>query len=101
LLVLPRGDEALGVRGDGDATSETREEGYFIREDQIRNALASHNLPEVPIFFYDAMRDKPQSLWQALNQQVAAIRRGYEERAYRLVAASAALINNTEAARSQ
>ena len=74
LLVLPRGDEALGVRGDGDETSETREDGYFIREDQIKQALASHNLPEVPILFYDAMRDKPQGLWQALNKQVAAIR---------------------------
>jgi transcriptional regulator with XRE-family HTH domain len=101
LLVLPRSDEALGVRGDGDATSETREEGYFIREDQIQHALAAHNVREVPTFFYDAMRDKPQTMWKSLNQQVAAIRRGYEERARRLVAASAALIDNADAARSQ
>jgi transcriptional regulator with XRE-family HTH domain/uncharacterized membrane-anchored protein YjiN (DUF445 family) len=101
LLVLPRGDEALGVRGDGDAVSETREEGYFIREDQIVQALATHNLPEVPVFFYDAMRDNPQGLWQALNEQVAAMRRGYEQRARRLIAASTALIENADAARSQ
>jgi transcriptional regulator with XRE-family HTH domain len=101
LLVLPRGDEAIGVRGDGGETSESREDGYFIREDQIQRALAAHNLPEVPIIFYDAMRDSPQSVWLAVNDQVAAIRRGYEARARRLLAASASLMENADAARSQ
>jgi transcriptional regulator with XRE-family HTH domain len=101
LLVLPRGDEALGVRGDSEVISETRDEGYFVREDQIRHALATHNVPEVPVVFYDAMRDNPQPLWQRLNDQVSEIRRNHAERASRLVAASSALIENADAARSQ
>lgn len=101
LLVLPRGDEAIGVRGDGSETSETREEGYFFREQQIRQALATHGLPDVPVLFFDAMRDNPQQFWLELNRHVAAIRRNYQERARRLVGAATALISNVDAARSQ
>jgi len=101
LLVLPRGDEAIGVRGDGSETSETREEGYFFREEQIRQALATHGLPEIPVLFFDAMRDNPQQLWLEMNKHVAAIRHNYEERARRLVDAATALISNVDAARSQ
>jgi len=101
LLVLPRNDEAIGVRGDGDAASETREEGYFTRADQIGQALATHGIPDVPTFFYDAMRDDPHILWTSLSQQVAVIRSGYVSRARRLAAAAAALMDNADAARSQ
>jgi len=101
LLVLPRNDEAIGVRGDGDAVSETREDGCFIRADQIGQALAAHGVPEVPTLFYDAMRDDPRDLWTSLSQQVAVIRSGYEIRARRLTAAAVALMENADAARSQ
>jgi len=66
LLVLPRGDEAIGVRGDSDVTSETREEGYFFREEQLQQALAAHAVPNVPVLYFDAMRDNPQKLWSDL-----------------------------------
>lgn len=101
LLVLPRNDEPIGVRGDGDAASETREEGCFTRADQIGQALAAHGVPDVPTFFYDAMRDDPRGLWTSLSQQVAVIRSGYDTRARRLTAAAAALMENADAARSQ
>lgn len=99
LLVLPRGDEAVGVRGDGELSSD-RDDGYFIREDHILKALHNDGLPEFPILFFDAMRDNPLDLWNEFNRLLAGIRGGYAERARRLNEAAATLIDNADAARS-
>lgn len=101
LLVLPRDGEARNVRDDAGETPETIEDGYAIRDYQIRQALAADGLPEVPVFFFDAARDDPKAVWSALGAQLQALREGYRDRARRLAGAAVDLIANADVARSQ
>jgi transcriptional regulator with XRE-family HTH domain len=101
LLVLPRDGEARNVRDDAGEMPETVEDGYAIRDYQIRQALATDGLPEIPVFFFDAARDDPKAVWSALGAQLQVLRQGYRDRARRLASAVVDLIANADAARSQ
>lgn len=100
ILALSRGDEALAVRGDDGQNPDTAEEGYLIREEQAYGALSREGLPEVPLFFYDAIRDSSQTVWRELNDRIGAMRERYRERARQLSSAADALIADADAAAS-
>ena len=100
ILVLPWGDEALGVHGDDGFTPETVEDGYLIREEQALGALIREGLPEVPIFFYNARQESAQSIWRDLNGRLEAMRGRYHERARQLASSAQALINDADSAAS-
>ncbi len=100
VLALARGDEALGVHGDGGMTPETVEDGYLMREEQAREALARESLPDVPIFFYNALHESSQTIWNQLNSRLAAMRDRHRERAHQLSVAADALISDADAAAS-
>ncbi|WP_157999225.1 helix-turn-helix domain-containing protein [Mesorhizobium amorphae] len=100
IVVLPWLDEALGVRGDDGATPTTIEDGYLIREDQALDALSREGLPEVPIYFYNALKENPAVIWKNLNDQIGKLRGRYHDRAQQLAAGADALVNDAHAAAS-
>ena len=101
LLVLPRDGEAKNVADDRGATPETVDDGYLIREDQVRQAFAKENLKDIPILFFDISRDSPQTIWENLNERIATLREVHCGRAERLVGAAAQVVATPDAARSQ
>ena len=100
IVVLPWRDEALGVRGDDGATPESIEDGYLLREEQALEALSREGLPDVPIYFYNALEEDPKGVWQSLNDQIRSLRGRYHDRARQLAAASTALVDDAHAAAS-
>ncbi|MER8608131.1 helix-turn-helix transcriptional regulator [Mesorhizobium sp. M1233] len=100
IVILPWLDEAMSVRGDDGATPLTIEDGYMIREDQARDALAREGLPEVPIYFYNALQESPAGIWKNLNDQIGRLRGRYHHRAHQLSAGASALVNDAHAAAS-
>lgn len=100
IVVLPWLDEALAIRGDDGATPTTIEDGYMIREDQAQDALQREGLPEVPIYFYNALQENPSSIWKSLNDQIGRLRGRYHQRAKQLAAGAEALVNDAHAAAS-
>lgn len=100
VMVLPWLDEALGVQGDDGATPETVEDGYMIREEQALEALGREGLPEVPIYFFNALQEDPKAVWESLNNQITSVRGHYKDRAGRLASATQALLEDAHAAAS-
>ena len=100
ILGLPRGDEALGVQGDGGIAPDSIEDGYLIRQEQAREALAREGLPDVPLLFYNALQERAEPIWNDLNDRLQAMRERYRERARQLASGAEALINDADAAAS-
>lgn len=100
IVILPWLDEAMSVRGDDGATPLTIEDGCMIREDQAREALNREGLPEVPIFFYNALQESPSGIWKNLNDQIGRLRGRYHHRAQQLSAGARALVSDAHAVAS-
>jgi hypothetical protein len=80
VLVLPRGDEALAVNGNGNETAITVEDGYLVGEEQARDEIHKAGAVSVPIYFYNALLERPESVWQLLKEQVSQLRSHHERR---------------------
>jgi hypothetical protein len=80
VLGLPRGDEALAVNGDGNETAITVEDGYLMREEQARDEIHKAGAVGVPICFYNALLERPESVWQLFKEQVSQLRSHHERR---------------------
>jgi transcriptional regulator with XRE-family HTH domain len=101
LLVLPRDGEAKNVVDDSGSTPETVDDGYLIREDQIRQAFAKEDLKDIPVMFFDVSRDSAQDIWEKLSQRIGSLRDIHHGRTDRLVEAASRLMANADVARSQ
>ncbi len=80
IMVLPRSDEAISVNTFDGAPIEDEEEGYQIREDDIRSDLMKYDLRELKICFYNEKKDDSDGIKNFIIQRVVAIRKNHERR---------------------
>lgn len=74
VLVLARPGEALEAKDEDGSHAETADDGYEIKGDQIRNALARVKLSECPTHFFNAREDDPGLLREFLRSRVTQTR---------------------------
>lgn len=95
VLVLPRGDEALQLPGL-DEPLRSRAEGYAVRKRDVVQTFVKAKLPPTPIYFFDAHKDDPKKIWEALRGQVGAMRLAYADRISAAAGGVSNLIRNVD-----
>ncbi len=74
VLALPRRGEALAVKDDAGFSAETVDEGYQLKEDQVKLRLEALKIPTMSIEFYNALEDEPIRLRDFLLRLVNDLR---------------------------
>jgi len=81
LLVLPRPNEALAMKDDATSTPvETKDEGYELKEEQVRLALEPLGLQNLSIGFYNANEDPAVHAQEFLVKQLNCARDSFRQR---------------------
>jgi len=81
LLVLAHGAEVLDTQDDVGNRAETPEEGYRLKEDQVKWVLSTIKGAEnIPVLFFDVLNDEHQAITDALANQVQRMRQHYLQR---------------------
>ncbi len=101
LLVLPRPDEARVVKDDTGEMVESDEEGYDLKRDQAEATLQRIGVGELPITFFNATSDAPETLRNCLVERINDIRSGYSCRIQSVCDAIDRLIENHEVEAAQ
>lgn len=101
LLVLPKNDEALKVINDIGETPTTDNEGYSIREYQIKQTFETEELPSIPVEFYNAERDKPQNVWKSLTSMIENVRLRKIGKIKQSIDAVNSLVTNSDVAKDR
>lgn len=101
LLVLPRANEARAVKDESGIRSETTEEGYELKAEQVAMALDPIGLKNLPVEFYNAFEDEPARLGEFLTQRLHDVRQDFRRRIGEIVANAKSLLANHEKAQTQ
>ena len=80
LLVLPRPNDALAVKDEGGARAETVGDGYELKSESAAMALASLDLSDLRIGFFNAFGDDPVRLRSLILDSLHVIRDGFRVR---------------------
>jgi hypothetical protein len=100
VLVLPRPSEAMQMKDSGIPV-RTAEEGYDVKVDEIRLKLHSLGLADLPVTFFNAAEDDPETLRRFLKARIAAVRDRHREALREIVAGANALLINYEKEQAQ
>ena len=74
VLVLARPNEALAVKDETGSQAETTDDGYELKDEEVRKALTTYRLSEGPTFFFNSLEDKPEGLRTFLHERVTQTR---------------------------
>ncbi len=98
ILALPRPGEALGVKDDTGEPPVDDEEGYLLKRDQILRQLGSGDtaFAKVPVFFFNAHDDAPDSVRADLHGQIRTLREHFEKQLQDECAAVEEVLHNHE-----
>jgi hypothetical protein len=94
LFVLPRTDEALA--GDAGEMVESVEEGYLLKETQIRDRLQEFGASEIPINFFNAESDDSQAILLDFAHHIDNLRNTHVKRLNSQISAMNELMENTD-----
>jgi transcriptional regulator with XRE-family HTH domain len=79
VLVLPRPTEALAVKDDeAGLQAESTEDGYELKGEQMRTALTTYRLSDIPAFFFNSLEDEPEGLRVFLGERVTHTREQFQ-----------------------
>ena len=102
LLVLPRPDEARAVKDDETGEMvESDEDGYELKRDQAEARLRRIDVGKMPITFFNATSDAPETLRDSLVDRINDVRSGYSRRIQSACDAIDRLIENHEVEAAQ
>lgn len=96
VLGLPRYDEALAVKDDEGFQSETIQEGYGLKYEQAETVLQQIGFPDLPIGFFNSLRDNPENLRTLLLELVEGLRSQQQEDLKEIIEDARSLIANFE-----
>lgn len=96
IVILPRASEALAVKDEGGFSVESAQEGYELKEEQVRNALEPLRLGELPVLFFNAFEDAPYTLRTFIADRVASTREGFRQGLQVALGNALSLIENAE-----
>jgi transcriptional regulator with XRE-family HTH domain len=74
ILMLAKGTEAEEVLDDSGTRAGATDDGYLIKETQIRQVLKNEGFGEIPIVFFNAYEEEPERLWDAFDKQLRIVR---------------------------
>jgi transcriptional regulator with XRE-family HTH domain len=100
VLVLARPGEAMQMKDSGFRVS-TAEEGYDVKADEVRLKLHTLGLADLPLAFFNAAEDDPDTLRSFLKARTAAVRDRHREGLREIVAGANALLANYEKEQAQ
>jgi transcriptional regulator with XRE-family HTH domain len=95
VVVLPRTGEAMQMKDSGIPVRKA-EEGYDVKADEIRLKLHSVGLSNLPVTFFNAAEDDPETLRNFLKGRIAAVRDHHRAALREIVAGANALLANYE-----
>ncbi len=96
VLVLPRPNEALAMKDETGLQAETTEEGYELKDEQMRKALTTYQLSESPTFFFNSLEDPPEGLRAFLRERVSRSRGQFQRQLADVLDRVEALLENAE-----
>jgi transcriptional regulator with XRE-family HTH domain len=96
VLVLPRPDEALAMKDETGLQTETTEEGYELKDEQMRRALTPYQLSESSTFFFNSLEDAPEGLRAFLRERVSGSRGQFQRQLADVLDRVEALLENAE-----
>ena len=70
VLALPRVNEALAMKDDDGFSAQTVEDGYELKHEQVDARLKALRVPGIPVGFFNALDDEPESLSRFLLRLV-------------------------------
>lgn len=101
LLVLPRPEEAVAVKDDSGTRVETSEEGYELKDEQIRLKLGPLGLRDFAVGFFNARQDRPDRLRTFLAERINKLRQTFRARMHEITTNARALLLNHEQEQAQ
>ncbi len=96
MLVLVHDTEALGMKDDAGVMAETEQEGYELKGEQLESDLLRLDLSKMPLFFFNAKTDRPESVTSAILDLVEGIRKLQVKRIIEVGAAIDELFHNRD-----
>lgn len=94
ILVLPRANEALAVKDESGSFSETDDDGYALKEEQVNLRLNSLGLGGLPCIFFNAHKEQPNNVRKSIIGLVRELRDIHKERLASLIVRVSNLIDN-------
>ncbi|MFG1952433.1 helix-turn-helix domain-containing protein [Micromonospora sp. NPDC048830] len=96
LLVLARPNEALAVKDETGVPAETAQDGYDLKDEQVRSALTPYRLTAIPASFFNALEDDPDDLRTFLRESVIMTRRHFQRQLDDVLERTRSLLENAE-----
>ena len=81
IVALARPGDALSMRDDSGQAAEDVEDGYYIKQGQIEDALLKVGITGVATLAYDAASEPPQSLIKFVLERIGGVRHNRAEAA--------------------
>lgn len=81
IVALARSGDALSMRHDSGEAAEDIEDGYYIKQGQIEDALQKVGISGVDTFAYDAGTESPDHLTGFILEKIRKVRHGRAEAA--------------------
>ncbi|MDR5812078.1 helix-turn-helix transcriptional regulator [Caballeronia sp. LZ033] len=80
IVALPRPEEALAVKDDAGQRVEDVAEGYELKGEQVATALEPLGLADLPVGFFNAREDAPDTLQAFVAAQLQRVRDDFAQR---------------------
>jgi hypothetical protein len=74
LLMLAKGKEAEEVLDDSGMRAGSVEDGYIIKEGQVRQVLRNEGLSDIPLVFFNAYEEEPAEVWTGVSKGLRVLR---------------------------
>lgn len=101
IVALPRPEEALAVKDDAGERVEDVAEGYELKGEQVSTALEPLGLAELPVGFFNAREDAPDTLQAFVAAQLRRVRDNFSQRLEEATANVHEVIRNREREQTQ
>ncbi len=98
LLLLPQYEQALAMKDDAGFKVETKEDGYDLKQEQVRERLEQkcNEARDMPVYCFNSSSDEPQQITTALVEELEKLRKSHTDRLLSAVQALDILIKNQE-----
>ena len=100
IVALARSGDALSMRHDSGEAAEDVQDGYYIKQGQIEDALQKVGIVGVDTFAYDAGTESPDQLTEFVLERIRKVRDGRAEAARSTIGAIDEMLANVAQAQA-
>jgi transcriptional regulator with XRE-family HTH domain len=95
ILALPRPGEALAMKDNG-YPAQSAEEGYELKGEEVKLKLHPLGLTDLPLAFFNAAEDEPESLRSFVRTRIAAVQEFHRATLREIITGANSLLANYE-----